>query len=641
MTRKCFTILSLLAVLSMLFQGRVSVAQQSVSLQGQFYVIWGDPATGVEGSRELYFLTTQQGEQVQLSLDTSILAQAGGVIALNRKPVVVEGGWVEANTLMQVQSIALAQGVSASPQSVIGPQPWISIMCKFPDVPDEPKNLAYFQGMYSSTFPGLDHYWREVSFNLANVQGSNAAGWFTLPYPRSHYIPGGDLDHDAAVHDCTNVADPYVDFSPYIGVNLMFNSELDGYAWGGGHYLCLDGNCGYWSVTWEPPWGYESVSVIAHEGGHGFGLPHSSGNYGETYDNVWDVMSDSWDPCYRGAEDPTYGCIGQHTIAYHKDILGWIAPAQKYTANPGTAQTITLERLALPQSGNYLLAVVPIPGLPGQFYTVEARQLVGYDSHNPGSAVIIHHVDPNRDNPAHVIDIDGNGETGDAGAMWLPGETFNDVSNHILIKVLSATPTGFVVLINTGNTPVSDVGITGPSQGQNCTDYTFTAAISPTNATAPITYLWQASGQEPVTHTNEITDTVTYRWPELGTQTITVTASNEGGSATATHAIQIDTFIPCLTLSGPRSAWPGVTVTFTATVTPLTTTVPLTYTWVVDGQSPITQTNGLVDTVSYAWLAPGVYELTVTATGPDGVASDTTTVVILASRLFLPIALRH
>jgi len=295
----------------------------------------------------------------------------------------------------------------------------------------------------------------------------------------------------------------------------------------------------------------------------------------------------------------------------------------------------------LPQTGNYLVAIVPIPGSPNQFYTVEVRQLVGYDSYNPGSAVIIHQVDLPRNNPAHVIDIDNNGETGDAGAMWLPGETFNDVSNHILIKVLSATPTGFVVLINTGNTPVSDVGISGPSQGQNCTDYTFTAAISPTNATAPITYVWQASGQDPVTHTNEITDTVAYRWPELGTQTITVTASNEGGSASASHAIQIDTYVPCLALSGPRSVWPGVTVTFTATVTPLTTTLPLTYTWVVDGQSPITQTNGLVDTASYAWLAPGVYELTVTATGPDGVASDTTTVVVIASRLFLPIALRH
>jgi len=37
-------------------------------------------------------------------------------------------------------------------------QPYVSILCKFSDVAVEPKNLAFFQGMYASTFPGLDHY---------------------------------------------------------------------------------------------------------------------------------------------------------------------------------------------------------------------------------------------------------------------------------------------------------------------------------------------------------------------------------------------------------------------------------------------------------------------------------------------------
>ena len=33
-------------------------------------------------------------------------------------------------------------------------------------------------------------------------------------------------------------------------------------------------------------------------------------------------MSDIWDNC--PPYDPVYGCVGPHTIAYHKDILGWI-----------------------------------------------------------------------------------------------------------------------------------------------------------------------------------------------------------------------------------------------------------------------------------------------------------------------------
>jgi hypothetical protein len=267
--------------------------------------------------------------------------------------------------------------------------------------------------------------------------------------------------------------------------------------------------------------------------------------------------------------------------------------------------------------------------------------LNGYDAYNPGSAVIIHQVDPYRDNPAHVIDIDGNGNTGDAGAMWVPGESFLDIPNHIQIKVLSVTPTGFVVLINTSFTPLSGVEISGPAQGQTCTDHTFTATVSPADASTPITYLWEASGQETVTHTGDISDTMPYQWNELGTQTITVTASNDGGSVNSTQTIQIDTLVTCLTLDGPRVAWLGETLSFTATVTPVTTTVPLTYTWVVEEQSPVTHTNGLVDTASYNWLTPGVYELSVTATGPDGLASDTWTVMIIAERLFLPITFRH
>ena len=63
--------------------------------------------------------------------------------------------------------------------------------------------------------------------------GSGAFGWFTLPYNRDHYLPGGSLDWEAAAEDCTAAADAVVDFTPYVGINLMFNADLDGYAWGG------------------------------------------------------------------------------------------------------------------------------------------------------------------------------------------------------------------------------------------------------------------------------------------------------------------------------------------------------------------------------------------------------------------------
>ena len=66
-------------------------------------------------------------------------------------------------------------------------------------------------------------------------------------------------------------------FPSFIGINLMFNDDLDCCAWGGTTTLSLDGQSRTYRMTWLPPWGYENQGPVAHEMGHGFGLPHSSG----------------------------------------------------------------------------------------------------------------------------------------------------------------------------------------------------------------------------------------------------------------------------------------------------------------------------------------------------------------------------
>jgi len=235
---------------------------------------------------------------------------------------------------------------------------------------------------------------------------------------------------------------------------MMFNAVLDNYAWGGSSYMKLDGVSKTWSITYEPPWGYSDITVLAHEMGHGFGMPHSSGNYGQTYDNVWDVMSDTWTNCSLST-DTTYGCRGQHTIAYHKDRLGWFAPGEKLTLSVGNFATVTLEQLALPQTSNYKMVKIPIRGSSTHFYTVEVRRKTGYDVKLPAAAVIIHDVDTSRSRPAYVVDADGNGNTGDAGAMWVAGEKFTDDINQISVQIDSAGATGFTVTIRNGGGPTS------------------------------------------------------------------------------------------------------------------------------------------------------------------------------------------
>ena len=622
MLRKLWNVLLIVATAVLALQGGAQGAQPTafhaaVTLQGRFSMVWGDGAPGTGTSLVRYYLTLADGQVAPLQVEADAWPE-GGLLALNRQAVVVRGNWelLEGNVTLVVDSIELAQ--QAEPEDIIGPQPWVSIMCKFSDYAVEPKDMAYFMGMYANTYPGLDHFWRQQSYDVANLEGSGAFGWYVLPYPREHYVPpGGDLDWGAAAADCTGVADADVNFHDYVGINLMFNAVLDCCAWGGSWTLCLDGlPCQQWRVTWEPPWGYENIGVIGHETGHGFGLPHSSGDYGETYDNQWDVMSDVWSNESRGGSDPVYGTMGQHTISFHKGMLGWIPGAQLVQVNTGNIRTLTLERLGVPQTSNTLGVVIPINGASDHFYTVEARQntpTAGYDDWLPGTAVIIHEVLLGRDNPAHVIDIDGNGNTGDEGAMWRVGETFVDLDSRIFVEVLSATASGFVVRVENRFIRLSQVNISGPQRGAVGEPIDLTADVLPVNVTPPITYTWEASGQAPVTHTGGIQDSLSYTWMAPGTQVVTVTASNADSSMSETYAVDVILPITEVALDGPAAGLVGVTTTLTATVGPLDASEPVEYVWQAAGQAPVVHSGALSDTASFAWTEPGTAVVTVTA----------------------------
>ncbi len=92
------------------------------------------------------------------------------------------------------------------------------------------------------------------------------------------------------------------------------------------------------------------------------------------------------------------------------------------------------------------------------------------------------------------------------------------------------------------------VSLSGASQGHVNTPQTFLAVSEPISATLPITYMWEATGQIPVTHANIFQDEITFSWLNPGTKVITVTVNNSGnGMAQFTYSIKIDpwtTYIP-------------------------------------------------------------------------------------------------
>jgi len=68
----------------------------------------------------------------------------------------------------------------------------------------------------------------------------------------------------------------------------------------------------------------------------------------------------------------------------------------------------------------------------------------------------------------------------------------------------------------------------------------FTAHTNPADATLPLTYTWQATGQAPVVHTGGLVDTVQFTWDEPGEQQITVTVTSAyGGPVATTHTVLV------------------------------------------------------------------------------------------------------
>lgn len=69
--------------------------------------------------------------------------------------------------------------------------------------------------------------------------------------------------------------------------------------------------------------------------------------------------------------------------------------------------------------------------------------------------------------------------------------------------------------------------------------YPITATVSPITASWPITYHWQATNQQAVSHTAGSTDTAIFSWPDPGPVTITVTITNQGGMIISQKVIQV------------------------------------------------------------------------------------------------------
>jgi hypothetical protein len=450
-------------------------------IDGWLSVTYGDPqaGSGVQGTRIVALVDDAGTPLVDLSMPEGLVqayygqfVRAIGMIRADARAIAGSAQTLTAgDALLNVRALfpvaSPTRGISAADERLVdGSQPWINLLCRFGGNANTPNPPPFYQSLFSGTEPGLDHYWRQISYNTIDLDGTQTVSeWRTLPNPRSFYVSGGQFGANLNLlrQDCTALFDDVVFYPDFIGVNMFFNDVLDCCAWGGGASMSLDSVTKFYRTTYLPTWAVNH-GVIAHEMGHGYGFPHSTGpaNNPPTelsiYVSEWDVMSDSQGTC--AVSSPSYQCIAPGTNSYHLRLAEWIPAGRIVTVPAGGDQTVTLERTVLPQSmDNPLMIVVPIGTSTTQFYTVEARNLgAGYDQNIPASAVIIHDVNTQRGgNGGHsyVVDADTNNtNTNDAGARWLPGETYTDAPRNISIQVLSQSGSTFTVrVINNSTSP--------------------------------------------------------------------------------------------------------------------------------------------------------------------------------------------
>lgn len=423
-----------------------------VTLEGRLTVVFGDPRSPLDSPQLRVTVSDDQGGRI-----AEIINPTGTVYQLHMKPVRLTGQVLSLSTQdaaaqLDLQDVQPTAAISA----ITGAQPFANLMCRFPNRADEPGVLTptQVQQLFDTIPSNLDNYWQTMSYGAVTLAGTTTTPWFTLPKSYSSYVSAGGVPNlDLIAQDCVTQADSTVTFTDKAGINIMLNASIGCCAWGGGVDVIADGQSISTRATWNPPWA-QTHDVIAHEMGHAFGMPHSTGPSHappsglNVYNSAWDVMSDSGAIAYWEGYCPfytnLYGCYSQGVVAAQLLYPDWMPSNRIATAQAGTVQSIFLTQLRQSNNGGTpLMALIPFLNDPDRYYTVEVRSNTGaYETNLPYSmpSALIHLVDTTRsgqDGQPLVVTQDRQADVNEFG-RWDRGMTYQDTSRRVTVAFIES-----------------------------------------------------------------------------------------------------------------------------------------------------------------------------------------------------------
>jgi M6 family metalloprotease-like protein len=393
----------------------------------------------IVSNKKEYYLSLNDGRflRVETKLDLKGISYIKAKGFLNNDVFII-------NQIIEQAPSSYPKFITPLKHPAIGEQKVLVIRVEFPNI-----KFKKTDDEIREILNKMDKYYREVSFNLTYLNFSIYNDIVSMDMPSTYYgSPCGsyvDCYRAEFISEIINKVDNYVNFNLYERI-LIIHAGRDEAITNNNSDIWSFSSIGEWAIKTNDGKVYVSISVVSqydffgiyvHEFGHALGLPdlYMYGTF-ESRMGVWDLM----DIGYLNGD--ILGSSPAHPNALLKYFLGWIKDEQVLNVN---LETIVKEEVKFHELLNKGYYLIRIKITDTNYYVVESRTKVGFDSFLPNEGVLIYYVDETKDSgegPFRLIDSRPLTSTLN-DAYFRVDEKF--VDNNLSINIIRKSKEGFLV----------------------------------------------------------------------------------------------------------------------------------------------------------------------------------------------------